>query len=833
MSYNIEKINQIVNGEFLQYSHSDIIDHLLLDSRKAQAAASSLFFALKGPRQDGHRFVEELYHQGIRNFIVSHDVETEHLKGVNVILVTDTLIALQQLTANHREQFSVPVIGITGSNGKTIVKEWLYQLLQTQYKIVRSPKSYNSQIGVPLSVWQMKKHHTMGIFEAGISLPHEMQRLEKIIQPTIGILTNIREAHSEGFPDSYQKLVEKLKLFIHCKQIVYCKDIEVSQPVNIEIDLRSMFRHDVEFYSWSKINAAWLQVTAIEKKLSSTDLIAHHFGKKIAVEIPFIDDASIDNAITCWCTLLMLGLNNEAIAEPFRYLQPVNMRLEMKKGINQCTIINDSYSADLSSLEIALNFIDQQFNSTKKTAILSDFLQSALPDEELYKYILISLKKHKIGRLIAIGERIVAELEKQRLLQADLPALELYWSTEEFIKHFRSSAFKDETILIKGSRIFGFESIVQLLEQKIHQTILEINLNAVAHNLKTYQQMLHPATKMMVMVKAFAYGSGGAEVAGILQYHKADYLAVAYADEGVELRKGGITMPVMVMNPEENSFDVIVENNLEPDLFSFNILQEFDQFIQKEGIQQYPIHVEIETGMNRLGFALEEIDLLGNYLKEAANLKVQSVFTHLASSDDPGDDAFTLQQFERFNVAAEMLQHKLGYYFLKHISNSAAIARLPQLQLGMVRLGIGLYGVDSSGSHKPDLKPVATLKTTIAQLKHLKTGESVSYNRKGIVQRDSVIATVRIGYADGYSRRLGYGNGKMLVNGKLAPVIGTVCMDMTMLDVTDIPGVKEGAEVIVFGKELPVQQVAAWAGTIPYEIMTGISQRVKRVYFEE
>jgi len=531
--------------------------------------------------------------------------------------------------------------------------------------------------------------------------------------------------------------------------------------------------------------------------------------------------------------MLVLGYKEDLIADRMKALTQVDMRLELKKGINNCSIINDSYSADLSSLEIALNFLDQQTGTSKKTVILSDFLQSSLPDEELYGNILLSLKKHNVARLIGIGKRISDNLQYLLLNPLQGLSIELFATTTDYIKHFRSFQFRDETILIKGARIFAFEDIVHLLEQKVHQTVLEINLNAIAHNLKEYQKNLEPTTKVMAMVKAFAYGSGGAEIAGILQYHKVDYLGVAYADEGVELRKAGITLPIMVMNSEESAFESIVENDLEPELYSFEMLQSFDSFLKQEGLQQYPVHIEIETGMNRLGFAISDIEKLVDKLKTTSSFKIQTVFSHLAASEEGGQDTFTNEQFQKFKKASDLLQQRLGYSFIRHIANSAASIRFPELQMDMVRLGIGLYGVDSTNSDKLNLQTVATLKSTIAQLKNIKAGESVSYNRKGIARRDSVIATIRIGYADGYSRRLGNGAGKVLIKGKLVPIIGTVCMDMIMVDVTDIPGILEGDEVIIFGNGLPVQQVAEWATTIPYEIMTGISQRVKRVYFEE
>jgi alanine racemase len=801
-----------------------VIEQLLLDSRKVYAPATALFFALKGPRRDGHQFIPELYKKGIRSFVVSTSVDAAAYPQAAFLLVDDTQAALQQLAAYHRGAFNLPVIGITGSNGKTVVKEWLYQLLHSRFNIVRSPKSYNSQIGVPLSVWQINEHHNLGLFEAGISQPGEMEKLEMMIKPDIGILTNIGEAHSEGFSGRSQKLKEKMKLFAHSSLIVANGDDKEIAAIVKASGKRKIL--------WGKDPSNDVLLTGVNKEKNFTEISLQLPKEAVTFSIPFTDDASIENAVHCFLVSTELGVDLPALVKGTSSLQPVNMRLELKKGINHCTIINDSYSADLDSLEIALNFLDQQTNNAKKTVILSDFLQSASDDGNLYPFIIDTLKKHQVTRLIGIGEHISAALQQTVLNEAELPVIELYPSTADYIRQFLSLQFKEETILVKGARVFGFEQIVQLLEQKVHQTVLEINLDALVSNVKAYQQQLKPSTRIMAMVKAFAYGSGGAEIAGILQFHKIDYLGVAYADEGVELRKSGITLPIMVMNPEVTAFESIVEHNLEPDIYSFAMLQAFQGFLENEGLQQYPVHIEIETGMNRLGFAVDETERLAGQLAASPLLKVQSVFSHLAASEDPGEDAYTMEQYARYQQAAANLS-RIGYPFLRHISNTGAIFRLPELQLDMVRLGIGMYGVDSAAVHQSWLQPVTTLKTTIAQLKHLKAGETVSYNRRGLIKRDSLIATVRIGYADGYSRKLGYGTGKMHVRGYDAPVVGTICMDMTMIDVTDVPGVQEGDEVIIFGKEITVQQLATWAGTIPYEILTSISQRVKRVYFEE
>ena len=827
MIYTVQNIARIIGAENAELNDSTI-EHLLLDSRKVHSPGTSLFFAIKGIRRDGHQFVPELYAKGVRSFVVSQDIEIELYPEGGFLFVNDTLEALQLLAAHHRQQFNIPVIGITGSNGKTIVKEWLYQLLYEDFNIIRSPKSYNSQIGVPLSVWQMNEQHTLAIFEAGISQQGEMLQLEKIIRPVIGVLTNIGEAHSEGFIDHDHKFREKLTLFKN-SNILIGKETDFVHRSGVK-EILDMFNESLQVLTWGESESENEFILKLIEKNESHSTFT--IGNQI-IEIPFSDDASIENAITCYCVMCQLNIAPEVITQRMLRLQPVNMRLELKKGINNCSLINDSYSADLSSLEIALNFLDQQSAGAAKTVILSDFLQSSVPDDLLYEMVFESLVKHRVKRVIGIGNRISTFTRKYLLERESLLKVELFTDTTDYLKHFRSSQYKDESILIKGARIFAFEQIVQQLELKAHQTVLEINLNAIAHNLKEYQNILRPSTKVMAMVKAFAYGSGGSEIAGILQYHKVDYLGVAYADEGVELRKTGITIPIMVMNPEENAFEAIVENELEPEIYSFEILQSFDRYLLQSGLQQYPVHIEIETGMNRLGFATSDIGKLCLTLLSTSSFKVQSVFTHLSASEDPAADEFTRQQLNLFNSATNELELKLGYSFIKHIANSAAALRHPDLQMDMIRLGIGLYGVDSSNTGKLNLQTVATLKSTIAQLKRLNKGESVSYNRKGQIEKETLIATIRLGYADGFPRRLGNGVGKVWINSKLAPVIGTVCMDMFMVDVTGIADVQIGNAVTIFGKELPVATLAKWADTIPYEIMTGVSQRVKRVYFEE
>ena len=828
--YTIEQVAGIVKGKLQAADNSAIIEHLLLDSRKLVFPANTLFFAIKGPRRDGHQYLTELIEKGVANFIIHESAAAQLPSTVNAVIVKDTLVALQALTAYHRKQFNYPVIGITGSNGKTIVKEWLNQLLAAKYTIVRSPKSYNSQIGVPLSIWQMNAQYNLGIFEAGISQSGEMERLEKIIQPEIGLFTNVGDAHSEGFLNSRQKVKEKLQLFKHAKTLIYCSDYpEINEGV---ADLVQRLRNDtdnkINLFSWSIKADATLKIVSLLKDDHSTYITALYHNEEISLKIPFTDDASMENAINCWCLLLHLNIDSNYIEQQMALLVPVAMRLELKKGINNCSIINDSYSADISSFKIALDFLAQQHQHHRKTVILSDILESGKTDKQLYETVVKLLQQKNINRFIGIGPQLYRQLS----LFTGIPSLEVhqYETMDAFKKDFYNLSFQNESILLKGARVFAFEQIVTLLEQKMHQTVLEINLTALQHNLKQYQQLLQPHTKIMAMVKAFSYGSGSYEIASFLQFQKIDYLAVAYADEGVELRKAGISLPIMVMNAEVTTFHLLTQFQLEPALYSFEILQAFNQFLENENRSQFPVHIELETGMNRLGFLTADAGAVAQAIN-ASNCKVQSVFSHLAASEDPQQDAFTQQQAWLFGEACEVLQQQLGYAFIKHISNTAGISRHPALQLDMVRLGIGMYGIDPNP--QLNLKETTTLKTTIAQIKHLRAGESVSYGHTAIVKQDSVIATVRLGYADGYNRRFSNGKAHMLVKNKTASTIGVVCMDMTMLDITHIPGVKEGDEVIVFGPQLSVKQLAKWAGTIPYEIMSSISQRVKRVYYEE
>ncbi len=827
LEYNIERIARIVEGKIiLKDSNKTLTLHLSTDSRKVVTPESTVFFAIGGERNDGHAFIMDLYKRGVSNFVVSEF--PEHLKNLraNFVVVKDSLEALQQLTAYHRRQFAIPVVAITGSNGKTVVKEWLYQLLSPDQHIVRSPKSYNSQIGVPLSVWQMKVDNELAIFEAGISLPGEMTKLQNVIHPQIGIFTNIGQAHAENFENTDQKVHEKLQLFSSAKVLIYCKDYQaISDAI-----AREYATAGPTVFAWSRKSKADLQIARVEQREYETEIQGIFKNGFIQITIPFTDDASTENAIQCWAFMLYWGYSNETIAERMLLLSPVAMRLELKEGINNCSIINDSYNSDLGSLTIALDFLNQQNQHAKKTLILSDILQSGRFEDNLYSEVADLISRKKVDRLIGIGNAIARQTELFQLEKS------FFNTTDEFINNFSQGMFRDETILLKGARPFGFERISQMIQQKTHETVLEINLNAVVHNLNYYRSKVKPGTKIMCMVKAFAYGSGSFEIANTLQFHNVDYLSVAYADEGVELRQGGITLPIMVMNPEEQSYESIINHKLEPEIYSFRTMNQFTEALQRRlhgaSKEPYPVHIEFDTGMHRTGFDPDQLNELVVRIKNNKILKVKSVFTHLAASDEPVHDDFTRMQIQQFEKMCEAFCPHFENPILKHILNSSGILRFPSAAMDMARIGIGLYGISATVADQKQLQNVGTLKTTISQIKNVPALETIGYSRKGIVKRDSVIATVTIGYADGLSRRLSNGVGKMLVNGKLAPIIGNICMDMTMIDITDCIA-KEGDEVIVFGGDYPITDIAKELGTIPYELLTNVSQRVKRVYYHE
>jgi Alr-MurF fusion protein len=829
--YTTGRICQLTGGHVSSSRPDDLpVEEILIDSRRLVEPAGCLFVALVTPRNDGHKYIRELYDKGVRSFLVSGMPEDRSLMPEGVfILVQDTLAALQALAADHRSRFSIPVIGITGSNGKTIVKEWLFQLLSPGFRIIRSPKSFNSQVGVPLSVWKMKEEHTLAIFEAGISQPGEMEHLEPVIRPTIGILTNIGSAHDEHFTDRRQKTAEKLKLFRQAGTLIFCKDDPVIEECLGIPEYKTLRR-----FTWSRIQPADLRVGDVRKSGETAEISARIGKQEFSVVIPFTDEASIENAIHCWCLMTVMGVAPATIAARLPLLTPIALRLELKEAINHCSLINDSYNSDINSLGIAVDFLIQQNQHPKKTVILSDLLQSGKDKAELYRGIGELFVAKKIDRFIGIGRDLVKNQDKFPMQKA------FFATTDEFLSSFPLSEFRDETILLKGARLFEFEKIGLALQQKAHETVLEVNLDAMVHNLNHYRSKLLPGVKTMAMVKAFSYGSGSYEIANLLQFHRVDYLAVAYADEGVELRKAGIRLPVMVMSPEEHSLDQLLKYNLEPEIYNLHILGLVGKAVERNQTaiqEEVRIHLKLDTGMHRLGFLPGDLDELCIKLKENPRLKVQSVFSHLAASEDPGEDEFTRGQIARFEEMSNKITQTLTNPVLLHILNSAGISRFPGAQFSMVRLGIGLYGVGMDAEEQSLLRNVGTLKSVITQIKRIPEGETIGYNRKGIASRDTLMGIVPVGYADGLNRRLGLGNGALYVHGRPAPVIGNICMDLTMVDLTDIAqegiGIREGDEVIIFGDLHPVADLASRIGTIPYEVLTTISRRVKRIYFHE
>lgn len=822
MHYTIQQIAQIIGGKFLRRSGGKaIVKHLLTDSRQLIFPETTLFFALPGVSQDGHIFLERLYEAGVRCFIVSKKEAYDALPEANIVQVDEVLTALQELAAHHRQQFDIPVVGITGSNGKTIVKEWLFQLLRDDHRIVRSPRSYNSQVGVPLSVWQIQPRHTIGIFEAGISQTGEMARSAQIIRCTAGIFTNIGEAHAEGFTDLMEKLQEKLLLFEFADLIVYCKD----NP-SVDAAIRALNKR---VFCWSRTDPADLRIQDIRQTGAGHAQIEAVFqGDKLAITIPFSDAASIENAIHCWAMLLFLNVPQEVIEQRMANLEPVAMRLELREGINGCTLINDSYNSDFTSLSIALNFMEQQRGGARRTLVLSDILQSGREEADLYADVALLIREKGVNRLIGIGHAVHA---LKNLLPPSV-ASHFYETTADFLRVCHQFDFQNEVILVKGARPYAFEKIARRLSQKMHRTVLEVNLSALAYNLRLYRGKLRPETKIMAMVKAAAYGSGSLETARLLEFHKVDYLAVAYADEGAELRRGGIRLPILVLNPEEAVFESLLRYDLEPEIYSLAQLRQFAQFSADAG-RAVPIHLKIDTGMRRLGFEEEDLEALLELLAAYPQLSVRSLFSHLAASEAPDHDEFTQSQIRKFEVQYDRIAEGIGYRPLRHILNSGGIERFPQAQMDMVRLGIGLYGIGATGAFSRRLKPVLSLKATISQIKNAITGTTIGYGRRGQADQDKRIATISIGYADGLLRAAGNGHFSVLAGGKRAPIIGSVCMDMCMIDVTQIPDAKEGDEIEIFGDHLPVTELAAALQTIPYEVFTCISPRVKRVYVQE
>ena len=834
MRYSIEKVTTLIGAR--RYGHHEgNVRWLLTDSRSLCFPEETLFFALKTQRNDGHRYIDDLYRRGVRMFVVEQVPEHQDIRypDADFLRVPQTLAALQRLAERHRDEFDIPIIGITGSNGKTMVKEWLYQLLLPSQKIVRSPRSYNSQIGVPLSVWLLNEQTEVGIFEAGISQPGEMYALRDIIQPTIGVLTSLGAAHQENFRSMEEKCMEKLELMHDTEAMVYCSDNDiVSRCIR-----RMQYKGDKIAWSQCDENVAFF-VKEIVNKAPNTRITYIYQEEENSYTIPFIDEASIENSITCAAVALHLGVTPAQLAERMPRLEPVAMRLEVKQGQHGCILINDSYNSDINSLDIALDFMQRRMTQSSFVTshdaikepslcvVLSDIFQTGTSPEILYAQVSDLCVKRGINKFIGIGPEVTAQADRIQIADK-----QFFADVDHFLASKSFSDLCNELILLKGARPFGFDRITEQLEQKVHETILEVNLNAVVENLNYYRSFLKPETKMVCMIKADAYGAGAVEIAKTLQDHRVDYLAVAVADEGVTLRKAGITANIMIMNPEMTAFKTMFDYDLEPEVYSFRLMDALIKAARKEGITGWPVHIKLDTGMHRLGFdPINDIDEVIDRLRHQNAIIPRSVFSHFVGSDSDDFDAFSARQFELFEQGSQKLQAAFSHKILRHMDNSAGIEHFPERQMDMCRLGLGLYGVDPRDNRM--LHTVSTLKTTILQLRHVPAGETVGYSRKGKIERDSVIAAIPIGYADGLNRHLGNRHGYCLVHGQKAEYVGNICMDVAMIDVTDIP-CQEGDQVEVFGEHLPVTVLSDAIDTIPYEVLTAVSNRVKRVYFQD
>lgn len=805
--------SNILHEANINFSNSKIeFEHVSIDSRSLQNGSATLFFCLRGQNNDAHIFIESLIEKGVQHFVVENIPES--VKGkAHFCIVENTTIALQNLAKAYKNQFQIETIGITGSNGKTIVKEWLNFLLSPDYSVVRSPKSFNSQVGVPLSIFGINENHTLGIFEAGISLKGEMQHLAEIIQPNIGIFTHLGNAHQEGFTTVEEKIIEKCQLFSKAEILILEKNDWIEKHITIPT------------FTWSfEDNKATVFIQSVQKNNLKTNLEVQFEKEVFTVSLPFTDAISIENAITCICTLLYLKVSISNIKERISKLYNIEIRLQAKKGINNCLLIDDSFSSDYQSLKIALDFLDQQKLHQKKTIILSDIFQSGLNLNELYSNVIKLLQQNNIAQIITIGETIGKYFQ-------DVPNVISFANTKSFLQQFNTDSFKNETILIKGARSFNFDEIVVLLEEKNHETVLEINLDALTTNYNFYKQKLNQNTKIMVMVKAFGYGNGGYEIAKQLEHLKVGYLGVAFADEGIALRKAGITSPIMVLNPEISSYKAMIAYNLEPEMYSLSGITSFIELAKEKNLNGYPIHIKIDTGMHRLGFEKSEVSELITLLQHNNFVKVTSIFSHLAASDNFDFKAFTLQQIEQFEAIATEISTTLQIQPIRHILNTSGIFNFPEYQFEMVRLGIGIYGVGNSEEEQISLENVSVLKSIISQIRIVNENESIGYSRKFVVQKEMRIATIPIGYGDGIRRAWGNEKGYVLIHNQKATILGNICMDMLMVDVTSIP-CEERDEVIIFGENPHVQEIASVCDTIPYEILTSISQRVKRIFYK-
>ena len=810
----MNEIAEIINGTLHSGIPVEIMEYSI-DSRSVVTPEHTLFFALTGNNHNGHDYIRTLYSDGMRAFVISEfREEFNQLTGANFIVVENVLTALQQLAAHHRQHTQAEVIGITGSNGKTVVKEWLYQLLVNDHAVYRSPRSYNSQVGVPLSLLGIDPKTEIAIIEAGISLKGEMQHLQQMIQPTIGIFTHLGDAHGENFASKEEKLAEKAQLFTSCQWVI-------GQTGEALEYIKTRVPSTTSFLLWGEDPKADIHVKTMNIALGHREVQVTFGNKHFILDIPFPDIASYENCMNAVSILLLKQYSPNVIISRVQQLSAIAMRMEIKDGINNCTLVNDYYNSDPSSFQLALNILATQDASKERVVILSDFMDTGKSGDDLYPSIAETLRQANISLFIGIGKHLS---EHRHDFAANS---RFYEDTEHFLRQEERDNFNNQIILIKGARAFQLEYIAGFLQKQSHSTILEVDLDAMVHNLNHFRSLTD--AHIAVMVKAFSYGSGSREIASLLQYHRVDYLMVAFADEGIELRAAGITIPIAVMNPEREAFDNMIMFNLEPEIYALDILEDFNQALNKHGIKRFPVHIKLNTGMNRSGFDEQDIPQVLEFFGTERSVYIRSIFSHLAGSDETMHDEFTLGQIHLFERMTERIQTQFNYKIWRHILNSAGIERFPQYHFDMVRLGIGLHGISATHAN---LQPVSSFKTYISSIRNVPEGQSIGYGRKSYTTRSSRIAVIPVGYADGLNRHLSNRVGNVFIKGKRVPIIGNICMDTCMIDVTDT-NATIGDEVEIFGKHILVTELSEQLGTIPYEILTGISHRVKRVYYKE
>ena len=815
MNYTTKEIAEITQSQIIGNKNLQI-HHIAFDSRNIYSTLKTAFIAINTPKNSGEKYIAQAIEKGIK-IIISENFYPEY-DGITWIIVENSVKFLQDLAHYHIENQPIKTIGITGSNGKTIVKEWLYQCLWNEFPTVKSPKSFNSQIGLPISLLQTSEKHQVGIFEVGISKPQEMNTLEEIFSPKIGILTHIGTAHSSNFENELQLIKEKLILFKNSEIIIYNGDNEqVCKEIKTQYSDKKLISFGLKTHNDVKI--------ICDYKDRNQEILVQYFSEKLSFPANQRDEATLTNALAVICILKEFGFTNEKIVEKINNLKAVEMRLESVNGVRNNLIINDSFNLDLDSLIIAYQFINQ-YNRDEKTLVLSDIFDVKNDDVSLYHKVAEITNQQNFKQIFLVGNQISRFQEKFNAKTYT------FSTTKELLESQQLNSIENQLILLKGARIFEFEKIKSHLELQKHDTVLEINLNAILHNINVHKSLLKPETKMCAMVKAYSYGLGGYEIAEFLQHHHIDYLGVAYADEGVDLRKNGITTPILVMNPEQGSYDVIIDYNLEPEIYSLRVLELFANQLQLKGIQQkYPIHIKVETGMHRLGFKEHEIDELVENLKKY-NVKVASIFSHLSSADVPEEDDYTMEQIHTFQRVSSKISEALGYQPIRHILNTAGITYYSDYQFEMVRIGIGMVGISANPKVKKQLQSAVTFKTVISQISEVKQGESIGYNRKYKAEKDTRIATIPVGYADGIPRLIGNKKGFVGIHNQKVSIVGNICMDMLMVDLQNIKA-KEGDEVIIFNGNPTLEEFSGYCQTIPYEVLTSISRRVKRIYIKD